>query len=221
MYVATGVYQEAIFLSDNVHVYGGYSGDFSERDAVLYESAVVGPPPSADAPGTINGQGLGIVGESTLSGFTIFGGNGIEAGESSAAIHLRDCGPKLTLVSNAIYAGNGAPGLTGSNGESGLSGTSGFTGVVGSNTASTNCTAIDQADGGPGGSMSCGNIDVSGGNGGKRLCPVAPSDVKNQTQSPVSSEYGGTGENNTGDFGNGGNPGWHSLGLYLLLRVQQ
>ena len=212
VYVATGVYQEAIFLNDGINIYGGYRGDYQERDAILYETAILGPSPSSEAPGAINGIQIGLGGKSTtVAGFTIFGGNAVQEGSSSYAVYLIDCGDGVLLTNNTIYGGKGANGTQGGNGISGGLGNDGAPGVAGVNSQTLNCTASDQADGGAGGSLTCGSINTSGGNGGMRICPDAPDPVKTTPQTPATSEYGEDGLNSTGTDGIGGEPGWDSL----------
>lgn len=211
VYVATGVYQKSIYLYDNVHVYGGYRGDFLERVPTLYETAILGESPSFGTPGAVNGMSTGHQGTATLDGFSIFGGDATLTGESSYAIYLYDAGSGLTLTHNIIYGGNGGNGSSGQNGASGVNGTSGSGGISGANTGGNSCGASDEADGGSGGVQICGGGSTSGGKGGTRICPDAPSSVQTATQTPDGSEYGGAGANNSGGTGAGGNPGWDSL----------
>ncbi len=67
VYMATGVYQEAVVLARDVGVYGGYSSDFRVRDLARYETAILAPMPSDAIPGAVNGLG-GTGGPGALGG---------------------------------------------------------------------------------------------------------------------------------------------------------
>ncbi|MCA9516379.1 MAG: hypothetical protein KC635_15665, partial [Myxococcales bacterium] len=53
VYVASGVYSESVVLADGKGVFGGYSADFAVRDPAALETAIIGDPPSASAPGAV------------------------------------------------------------------------------------------------------------------------------------------------------------------------
>ncbi|MCA9514292.1 MAG: DUF1565 domain-containing protein, partial [Myxococcales bacterium] len=73
VYVATGVYSESVALKPGLGVFGGYSPDFSEREPLLYETAILGGTPTTNLPGTVVAVDLGGAqqGATVLDGFTI------------------------------------------------------------------------------------------------------------------------------------------------------
>lgn len=212
VYAATGVYQESVLLTDGVGVYGGYSADFSVRDIDAYQTAIIGTLPSPGAPGAVSAIMVGFS-DTVFDGFSVFGSpdNDGSVGGSSYAVYLRDCGPGLKVTHNIIVADNGGAGGSGSFGSNGSVGIPGAQGVVAMNVGSKTCTEAHAAFGGTGGAKTCGGQGVHGGQGGTRLCPDAPSDVQNASQSPAAEAAGGTGESNAFSFGEGGDAGWDLL----------
>lgn len=211
VYVATGVYQENIQLANAVAIYGGYSADFAVRDLDAYQTALIGTQPKVFTPGTVNGVGVGVVPGTVLDGFSIFGGKDNAPGGSSYGIYLKDVSSHLEITNNIIVANDGSPASSGLNGSNGIDGINGNDGVTAVNVGSQSCNASHEAAGGSGGALVCTGINNSGGNGGRRICPDAPADVQNATQSPAPSENGGTGLNNVFGAGSGGDAGWDLL----------
>ena len=118
VFVAAGVYDGSVALREGVSVYGGYGFDFSTRDILGNETAIVGGTPTEDAVGAVNAAGIrGAV--TVLAGFTIVGADALAAGASSYAVHALDCTSALTLRDNRVRAGNGAAGLAGGSGGDG------------------------------------------------------------------------------------------------------
>jgi hypothetical protein len=210
VYVATGVYQESVSLSDGVAVYGGYNADFNIRDLDAYQTAVIGNPPTPTNPGAVNGLSVGNA-ITVFDGFSVFGTKDSKAGGTSYAIYLKDAKPQLAVRNNVIVADNGTAGSSGSFGSTGTNGPSGSTGAPASNVGSQTCTAGNNAAGGSGGSKACSGTSTSGGNGGTRVCPSAPADVQNGGQTPEAQEAGKNGANNTQGAGSGGESGWDLL----------
>jgi hypothetical protein len=212
VYVASGVYGESVTLVAGVHLYGGYSATFKYHDPKGYETVVMGTAPTADKPGAVNA--IGLQGEATLDGFTVFGANVKTKGASTYAIYVRDCGPGLHVRGNKVFggdAGSGVPGSAGGNGEAGVVGTAG---VKAKDIGKASCAAADDSSGGKGGVKTCGGVDVSGGGGGKAICP----DYDESGTQPKSSPYKQTqtaDEQGTGgkgpSAGKGGVSGYDSL----------
>lgn len=212
VYVATGVYQESISLVAGVGVYGGYSSDFKVRNKVLYETVIIGLPPTPQALGAVNAVGLaGPATQATVfDGFSVFGFDNKAPGASSYGIYVRDCGDQLTIRNNTVFAGNGGNGLIGSSGQEGEDGVAGKAGGAAKDVGK--CSG-NSTPGGAGGAKTCGGTAVSGGKGGDSTCPdydengsQPSSDPVTQTSKPV--EYGGKGLNSGG---NAGEPGWDFL----------
>lgn len=204
VYVATGVYSGAVVLRDGVGLFGGYAPDFGERDPLLYETALIGPSPSAERPATVMAIGTGregALGPSTLDGFTIFGPQaGNEPGQSSYAVLLEGAGPFTRVSNNRIFAGPGGRGEGGARGAHGMAGVDGEPGLDAINTSG--CPPALPLAGGAGGYRVCGATEVSGGTGGQSDCPVF-----GEAPSLVSAGAKGRGT----AAGEGGDGGWDLL----------
>lgn len=211
VYVATGVYQEAVVLARDVGVYGGYSSDFRVRDLARYETAILAPMPSDAIPGAVNGLGVtgGLPGRTVLDGFTVFAYAEKRPGRSSYGVTLADCDDSVRISHNVLHGGSGGPGQRGSDGADGTDGVSGSPGVAAFDLYETiqqtygvsvqHCEDLDGlgiprpvSPGGPGGVSQCGAVNVSGGAGGNRICPAWDS-VLDRPAAPVGSEYGAAG----------------------------
>jgi len=210
VYVASGVYSESVVLAEGKGVYGGYSGDYAVREPEVLETAILGDPPTTEAPAAISCVGLGAPGaeeRTVVHGFTIFGANAANTpGANSYAVYLRDCGPSVELRENRILGGaggNGQPGASGDDGQDGVSGQDGagaydvgeFTGA-----GARICNAGHALIGGAGAALVCSDgTNVSGGSGGDSACPsfgTAP-------------EGAASGDPGAGPApGDGGTPGW-------------
>ena len=200
VYVATGVYVEAITLASGVGVYGGYSADFIQRDRLQYETALLAPAPTPALPGAVNAKGLtgGAPGSVVFDGFTVFGAQVKTPGASSYAIVVSDCDETLRLSGNTVVAGSGGKGERGTDGDSGTAGGPGGTGkdaldlFVAYGVADHSCTAANNSPGGAPGAGTCGAADVHGGGGGIRVCPELDS-VTGAPKAPVAVEDGAPG----------------------------
>lgn len=201
VYVATGVYTESILLAAGVQVYGGYSSDFTIRDTILYESAIIGTPSTAEKPGAVNAIGI-TTGEPTVfAGFSVFGRNASAASGSSYSIYVRDCGSVLTITGNKVVAGHGAAGSPGTGGVDGSVGLSGSGGKAAYSLGDWECVpGSNLTSGGTPGSLSCDGTNVSGGIGGSNSCPTS--------EPPASIEPGANGQGP--GAGSGGAAGWDS-----------
>ncbi len=173
VYVATGVYTENVTLVAGVAVYGGYRGDFFDRQVTLYETAILGQPTKAGLMGAVVVDGLNGPAEvaTKLDGFTVFGFSSKVPGGSSYAIWLVDSGHQVTLSNNVIVAGDGANGTPGGQGTSGLQGVAGGAGLKAFDIGAPACGVKDNNLGGAGGARTCAGIVVNGGSGGTAICP--------------------------------------------------
>ena len=213
VYVATGVYSEAIRLVDGVGVFGGYSSDFLDRDPLLFETALIGPEPADKFPATVNAMEIAsdaAAMPTIVAGLTIFGTNaGNQPSANSYGIFIRNCGSKLTVHANRIFGGPGGAGLSGSSGTEGTDGKSGKAGKnaydVGKYTSFGNRYCTDAADalgGGGGGQHVCPDGQaVHGGIGGQGSCPLFG-------QIPSAASNGASGTGPAGAGGAGGAAGY-------------
>ncbi len=215
VYVATGVYEGSLSLTGGVHVYGGYSSDFLNRDPVAYQTVILGAAPQGAQPGAVNA--LGLAGsKATLAGFTIYGANVKTKGASTYAVYVRDCDAGLQIRDNRIIAGdagNGSPGQAGANGTSGAPGKSG---IKAQDIGTATCASSKTLAGGSGGSHTCGGKSVSGGSGGTSICPDYDEDGAQPKSSPYkqtaqSAELGKAGSAASGTGGGGGTSGFDSI----------
>ena len=214
VYVATGVYGEAIAMAPDVGIYGGYSADFRVRDAGLYESALLAPAPVAGKPGAVNGTGIQgrLPGRTVFDGFTVFAYTERTTGRSSYGVYLQDCDGSVRVAHNHLLGGSGGAGLRGIDGIDGNDGAWGTGGIAAFDLLATygldHCATKTQfqSPGGPGGTFQCGGVDVSGGAGGVRTCPAILDGTNQTTALPVAVESGIAGRNNAVG-GLGGTPG--------------
>lgn len=213
--VATGVYVESIKLLGGVQVYGGYRGDFLDRDPQLYETVIFGETATANAPGAVNAIGIAATKGATLDGFTIFGAFAQGIGASSIAVYIKDCDEGLILQNNVIVSGNGADGDRGADGTDGNNGVAGAVGLAAKDVGKTPCSGKNA--GGAGGTKTCGGTDVSGGKGGDATCPDYDEDGTPQpktTPGPYAQTFNGgeLGADGKGPgAGKGGKAGYDSL----------
>jgi len=181
--VAEGVYTENIALFEGAQIFGGYSSDFLHRDIFLYQSIVQGVPP---APREIDAAiGATNVGHGTartiVSGLHVVGRDidfatpENQAGITSYAVRVRDCGPGLIIQDNIVQGGRGGVGGRGSAGAMGhgRQESSSLDGASGRDAERVpgECPAGLRRPGGGGGSNGrCGSIAASAG--GAATCPT-------------------------------------------------
>lgn len=212
VYVATGVYEETVILGVGVSVFGGYSPDFLEHDARLYESVIMAPRGGM----AVVADGINDVGPaSALDGFTIYGVDATAPGSSSYAVYVRNCDSRLTLSNNRVISGDGAAGTRGAVGTEGNDGINGTQGLAAIDTGTT-CIA-NTLNGGTGGISTCGEVPTDGGAGGTSVCPDFDEDAAaglNPTFPYTQTvTEGTTGYSGVGPLGptTGGNPGYDQL----------
>lgn len=172
VYVATGIYTEPVSVRAGVSVYGGFSADFRILNPVAYETVILGQEPTVLLPGAVNAVGItaGGAGSTVFSGFVVIAYNNRTPGQNSIAMYVKNCNSALTIQECRFVgglAGNGAPGSLG------VSGFDGHNGAAGTNAFDigiATCAPLTNA-GGAGGDFDCGSTDVSGGAGGRAICP--------------------------------------------------
>ncbi len=199
VYVATGVYAESVALRPGVSLYGGFASDFRTRNRILYETVIFGQAPSADRPGALNCIGIqGAEQALTVNGFSVFGHTTHQTGASSYAVYVRDCGDRVTLTQNRVYAGGAGDGARGGDGTGGGDGGSGGQGSDAHDGGWCSSGTFNTA-GGTAGQRVCGATPVHGGKGGDSYCPTASS-------APSTAENGVAGSGS--GAGSGGAAGW-------------
>ena len=199
VYVAAGMFKETVKLKEGVQVFGGFAGDFSVRDLELYVSSLEGDPLLApgEVRATVVAPGVGAQ-KTSFEGFVVMGPYVNEVGRSSYAVYVRDSLGGLVLQDNVILAGDGGAGEIGVDGVDGQDGAPGKSGQPAFD-AGAACINVTNP-GAVGGSMTCGDLDVSGGTGGNSICPDfnewSPSNQcpVEEGQTPTEPEVGGAGQ---------------------------
>ncbi len=192
LYVAAGRYEEQVELPAGISLYGGYSLDFATRDPVANPSEIRAPESFVgQARGAVSAEGIAAgAATTTLDGFHIFAGDAHASGASSYAVYALDCDASLIVSNNTIFAGRGADGTGGAPGVAGDGGVNGAPGGAGK-FASSICAQT--VPGGAGGVFMCGAVDVSGGDGGTSICPVAGTCFAEALSPPTETENGKSG----------------------------
>ncbi len=216
VYVAEGVYEGPVTLAEGKEVYGGFAKDFSVRDPGGHESLVRLSDCPDTPPGTVN-VACSAPGASTVfSGFTVEGPTCSQAGRTSYAVHVRNCGSALALADNVIRAGRGAAGSPGSAGSKGTDGVPGKNGAPAVDLLLPYCFQSPTNAGGKGGESTCEGVAVHGGAGGTAVCPDYDEQFQTDdcpvpgTQNPTAKEWGQDGQP-ASSGGPGGPPGLDSL----------
>ena len=156
-------------------VYGGYSGDFSDRDTTVYETAIMAVPTGDTSQASVRAVGL-TANASGLAGFSICGLVNQSPGGNSVAAFIADCDDTFVFTDNRVYAGSGGAGSPGAPG-SGACRVSGTAGVAPADIGKADCGLSDHSVGGAGGVLTCGDVSVSGG-GGSGVCLISISMLK-------------------------------------------
>jgi hypothetical protein len=196
VYVSAGVYSEAVVLRAGVSLFGGYGFDFGTRDIAGNETAIVGPVPTAEAPGALTAVGIGGAVDTVVDGFTIAGADRTGPAESTYAVYVRACDERLVLRNNRVRAGDGGPGTPGDAGGVGRSASgAGFSaardgGLPASTDGDCPASTPSLVAGGGGATFTCerydgANVATSGGAGATVGCPTddvaAPSGSEGQS----------------------------------------
>jgi hypothetical protein len=212
VFVATGVYEESVYLLPGISVFGGYSPDFSTHDSGLYDTVVMAP----QGMHGVWAESISGAGASTaFEGFTVYGSDATVSGGSSYAVYVVNCDARLSIRHNRIVAGDGAAGTRGEPGAQGTNGTNGTAGAAAFDVGGA-CGLLTSAGGG-GGALACGGVDTAGGMGGTSICPDFDEDATPganptypYTQSVSSIATGGSGNGPAGQT-LGGTPGFDQL----------
>jgi len=213
--VADGLYEETVTLVAGKSLLGGYRADTWERHLGSTLSTIRG---------TGGGTHLktlvadGITTATTVEGFLIYGPNNTQIGGNSYAIWVRNSSSALVIRSNTIYGGSGGPGANGAHGANGSAGANGSPGSPAKQVAANcreECTSAMETPGGSGGSKTCEGSDVSGGAGGRAVCPdfQENSNMCNQcsTQENQTIAAASNGQPGAGGGGAGGSGGYDSM----------
>jgi len=171
--VSRGIYDGPFDLLGGVNVFGGYRPDFADRNLELYPVLVER---RAAPPGSAVLTCRNITTATQVDGFTIVGTDATAASEGSTAVYLDQCSSTVTLSNLAVVAGRGAAGSRGDDssanladwGLRSLSELDGLDGVGGIDSNDMTCTTLS---GGAGGRRMCPFADSGGGNGGGAGCP--------------------------------------------------
>lgn len=158
--IAAGTYLEAVTLFSGVHIYGGYTPDFTARDWQLNVVRIT----SSEARTVIAAD---LDAQTVVDGVTIAGADlsaGVD-GKSSYALWVRQSQAFLVVLHATVVGGKGARGVAGASGGAGVCTATG--GVGGS---ATDCDSAVGGDGNAGGDPESGG---KGGNGGGNNCPSA------------------------------------------------
>jgi hypothetical protein len=177
VYVATGVYNENVRLLPGARVYGGYSADFAVRTVPVYETVIMGVKPDASHPGAVTVDGTSGGSLTELDGFIVYGYTDKAPGATSYGIYVRNADETLRIINNRVLAGNGGDGTRGGHGSSGEGGVAGTGGADARDIGHEVCVAADESAGGAGGGKQCGGSSVSGGAGGRAICPDFDNDT--------------------------------------------
>jgi hypothetical protein len=196
--IAEGHYAEALKLVGGVSLYGGYSTDFSMRDAanhaVIVESSNFEPTVVAS----------GLLSATTVDGVTVQGPDltTADGGQVSVALSIASSGTQLVVSNATVVGGTGAQGAVGATGPNNTCTAAGGQGGVATDCDSANGTGglaggdpINGGDGGAGGSNDCPSA-----------CPLVGSEG-------VSDGTGGTAGGN-GSPGAGGTPATDTVGSF-------
>jgi hypothetical protein len=215
VFVADGLYEENIRLTSGISLLGGFRADTWERHVSSTLTAIRGTGGSLHQK-TITADGITLA--TTLEGFIIYGPINTNVGGNSYAIWLKDSTSALVIRANTIYGGSGGPGQNGMNGAGGSAGVIGSPGSPAKEVSANcfeQCTQQMETVGGAGGPKTCEGTDVSGGAGGRAVCPDFQQGVNQcnqcssaESQTIDSRSNGAQGRNNGGAGGSGG---YHSL----------
>lgn len=162
--VAVGIYVENIDIVNGIHLLGGYSVDFSNRDINVL-SAIIRPDGSRSF--TVIASNITV--PTWVEGFVVMGPDMPINPLSSTALYIVDSTDAFTIRDNIIYTGRGNAGADGSTGLNGENGSNGEIGLDAILTTGNPCSEINP--GGTGGAKLCVSTNVGGGDGGSAICP--------------------------------------------------
>ena len=225
VFVADGVYQETVTMTNGVNLWGGFdSQTWVRKEPAQTNSVLIGVPSGSHAKTLIANM---ITSASEVSRFQIKGAEVQNPGGNSYAVWVKDSTTALVLKDNLIYLGRGGDGANGADGIDGIDGPDGLPGVGASN-AMGSVVAGEWV----GASGTAGTDAVSGGKGGaaggaafgifiNNAVPGAnrPSLLNNMLYAGRGGKggyggFGGIGEETGAGGGGGGGAGGMACGIY-------
>jgi hypothetical protein len=213
VFVAAGSYAELLVMREGVMVHGGYSPDFRHRDPAAFVTEIH-PPSYEAAPGgaALLAENVGRDRPTSIDGVWLRGAAAPAEPQAAFGAYLAGCGSMLTISDAIVEAGDGADGSNGTNGVPALD--SAGRGADGeaprASEENTEHVCVDGATnlvaGGTGEPRTCGDDDVSGGDGGSAACPGSGAPSTTQIAGRPGRGPSGT------PGGAGGAGGWDSAG---------
>ncbi len=158
--VASGDYEEQIFLVNGTHIAGGYETTTGWQRSLSATTRAFWR--QAMSRRIVAMSGTNITSTSSVSQMTVEAESTTAAGTSTYGIYCNGC-TGLTLTDNIFIAGDAGAGADGMNGAVGLANTSTGTGRIG---GAGSCDGSGNRQGGTGGTSACGRNGGRGGNGG-------------------------------------------------------
>jgi hypothetical protein len=181
--VADGLYTGTVTMVNGISLLGGYRADTWERHLSTSLTTLRGTAGAGAHDQTVVASGITLA--TVLEGFTIEGVDSAKVGGNSYAIHVSGSNANLAIRNNVIVAGNGGPGLDRAAAGSGTTGTDGtgrnspgvnaatYDGFVATGTGY--CNASNDRQHANGGALTCGGVNVGGGQGGGNRCTPSSS----------------------------------------------
>ena len=127
VFVADGLYPEAVSVIGGVHLWGGFDpSTWVRRVPELRSTILSGAFSGTPHVKTLVANSIHVATE--ISGFRIQAGDAAAAGGNSYAVWIKDSDSSLILKENHIYPGRGGDGLDGEDGVGGIDGPDGAAG---------------------------------------------------------------------------------------------
>ena len=222
--VADGLCVETVSLVDGVRLLGGFRPDTWERHLTTTLTTLRGT--ASLGVHTVALLADGITSPTTVSGLVIEGPNNAAMGGNSCAIYVTGSGPALTISDNVVYAGSGGPGQSQTAAAPGTSGIDGEGRTTHGMdpaacdafvaTGSGQCNDSNGRQHHNGGSLSCGSLDVSGGDGGGNQCSPSSAGGEVSGTDGQAGHGGVPADGPPGVGGDAGNDGEMNHGLCTL-----
>jgi hypothetical protein len=202
--VSAGAYYESVALLNGIDLLGGYNPENWARDYKVNLTVIFGKTASGNRKSVIAEE---ITSLTVFEGFVVYGETTYETSGNTYAVFLKNCGNGLQVRNNEIWSGNGGSGSSGQDGNAGLQGTNGYDGeeTIISWSCACGVGPGNQGTKGDGGSRTCDDTDVSGGNGAGAVCPSNTSQ-----QASGSNGKSGSGGGDAGTGGKGGHDTYSS-----------
>ncbi len=178
VFVANGIYAEAVTLVSGKNLLGGYAPDNWQRNVAGTGTLITGVATIGGTNHDYTVQAISITATTKFEGFVVIGGVNTKISGNSYAIYVAGSSNALSIVNNVVYGGRGGPGQGAGAGTAGLGGVdgvgrpsnpTGYDAKLSTGTAPCEAASNDRAYSN-GGQQSCGSDNVSGGNGGGNRC---------------------------------------------------